>query len=264
MPEVEILPSGDLGLVYTFGDEGVDPGGRYYYRRVSPALVPLGEERLLGTSREDPSPPSLTVAGGQAVAAWAERTPCEGEDLNRGAVRVVRLDASGSPLGEAFRADQGGLDFVATRPMVAGDSAGRLVVAWRGQDGERDGVGARIRFFDEANRPITDQLQVGGPDPAAANRVVVDAAGPYAVAAWQEPDPSGLQDVWIQVFLMETGEAASSPARLDGDPLAGRVRPAVAASWDGSALAVVVAYERESEPDDPLREVRAARWRFAP
>jgi hypothetical protein len=265
MPDIAMDGDGSgFTIMYMFGDEDVEPMGRYYLRRYRADLTPLTDERLVAVSTLDPSPPDAAPVGDGVALVWSERTAdCTGDLL--ATILVQRLDGAGEPLGEPFRVDQGGLTEPPSRPAIAGTAAGWYAVAWRGQDPEREGVGARMRVFDPAGRPMGPERALLAEDGSAGNRPVVDIAGSVLAVAWEEDTFLHDRDVFLQAYDVTTGVPLTEPVRVNFERTFPQQRPDLAIrERDDGTYEVFVSYERMDEPAPSMRTVQISRWHLTP
>ncbi|MFT4624780.1 MAG: hypothetical protein ACI8PZ_003443 [Myxococcota bacterium] len=265
MPDLAVDGDGaGFTILYMFGDDDLEPRGRYYIRRFGEDLEPLSEEELIATSTLDPSPPDAATVGDGVGLVWSQRAvDCADGEL--ATIRAQRLDGAGERLGAPFRVDQGDLSEPPSRPVIAGTDAGWYAVAWRAQDASRDGVGTRLRFFDPAGRPMGDARELEVERAENGNRPVVDIAGEVLVVAWEEWTFVNDLDVYVQAFDVTSGDPLTEPERVNVERSLEQERPDVAIRQrDDGTFDVYVTYEGVEESAPSLREVRATRWHLAP
>ncbi|MDZ4779144.1 MAG: PKD domain-containing protein, partial [Planctomycetia bacterium] len=184
---VAMDPDGDFVITWSaLVNDTVNLG--VYARRYHAAGAPQGEEFLV--SPENLASQRLSVAAmdalGNTLLAWSELDPAGGADPASN-IRARLFDADGVALGPSFQVNTTTVD-LQRQASVARNGAGQFVVVWRsrGQDGDSDGVFARI--FAADGTPLTGELQVNQFATGQQIRatVAMDAAGNFVVTWYNQ------------------------------------------------------------------------------
>lgn len=168
----------------------------------APALAqgptPQGTEFRVNTytTSQQTSSSVAVDADGDVVVAWQSA----GQDGSGYGVYAQRYAASGAPVGSEFRVNT----FTAgdqTRPSVAVDADGDVVVAWQsaGQDGSQDGIYAQR--YAATGTPLGPEFQVNmyTTGPQISPSVAVDADGDVVVA-WESYIAGSFYDVYARTY----------------------------------------------------------------
>ena len=128
-------------------------------------------------------PAVASDAAGNFVVAWV------GPDGGLYGVFAQRFDAAGVPRGGEFRVNEQ-TSSAQLEPAVAGDATGGFVVAWRGPDGDGDGIFARR--FDAMKAPRGAEFRVNTYTTGAQRlpAVASDATGNLLVV-WESVGQDG-------------------------------------------------------------------------
>jgi predicted Zn-dependent protease len=193
------------GFVVTWQSNGQDGSGwGVYAQRYDAGGARLGGEFLVPSNTAgDQTGSRVDTTPGGFVVTWQSK----GEDGSGWGVYARLFDASGTPVGAAFRVNTttlGDQDSSA----VAADGSGNFVVVWasNGQDGDGDGIFGQ-RFAADGTR-LGGEFQVNTTtrDNQTTPTVVMDSAGNFVVGwasnnqdgnGWgvyaQQFDPAGIQ-----------------------------------------------------------------------
>ncbi len=184
---VAIDPDGDFVITWSTLANETDNLG-VYARRYNAVGVPQGEEFLV--SPENLSSQRLSVAAmdalGNTLIVWSELDPAGGADPASN-IRARLFNADGVALGPSFQVNTTTAD-LQRQASVARNGKGQFVITWRSraQDGDTDGVFARVYAAD--GTPLTDELQVN--QSATGQQihatVAMDAAGNFVVTWYNQ------------------------------------------------------------------------------
>ena len=242
--EPALLPLGDAAPLPFFAAPRVvstDEGIGVVWWEARPASDPDGDAYWLSWRSPDgdvADPVPVARAGGLGSPVAATTGPSGWWLAYSEGQAVMVASVAGDQVGPATRVDQGGLA-VPERPALAVDGSGAMAVGWRQQDAEQNGSGVRLRLWDPAGQPLTDEL-ILGLDPDRANRIALACDGAVLVAAWDEGGGDD-GDVALQFFDMVDGGPLTGPLVAHADRAGHQQRPAVAlrAGVDGWTAHVV-------------------------
>ncbi|PKN59283.1 MAG: hypothetical protein CVU56_01070 [Deltaproteobacteria bacterium HGW-Deltaproteobacteria-14] len=159
------------------------------------------------------APSMVTLSTGDVLVAWFEQD----SSVGGGAVWARRLDAAGTPKGDAWRL--GGMDFsylsggIALAPL----DAGGFVAAWIGQQPNVFGNLLRVRAFDGSDAPRFDAVTAASDSYLSEAQLAGSDDGTFVVS-WIREDP----EVYDRTIMMRryaangTGGAALSGVAADG------------------------------------------------
>jgi hypothetical protein len=194
-PAVDAVADGRFVVAWTATQP---PPTAIFARRFDAGGSPLGGDiRVTGFSTT-PAPGLASVAmadDGSFVVVWEERGASTIDD----SVNARRFDASGNPIGAAFRVNAY-TDIGPMPPTIAMTPAGAFVVAWQSHiDGGTFGNGIRARRFDSAGVPQGAEFIANSTTAGTQNVpwVAMDDAGGFVIA-WDGDGPGG--DEWGDVF----------------------------------------------------------------
>ena len=160
--------------------------GEIYVSLLS-AITGSGAEIPVSTTATDSqdNPDVAMDATGNFVVVWTDETQLLPRVLGR------LFDSSGTPTSAELPLSVA--DQEAAQPEVAMDADGDFVAVWQTDDGDQDGIEARV--FNEAGVPQTGEIAV--PPGTAGDQddpdVAMDASGNF-VAVWETGEDAG-QDV---------------------------------------------------------------------
>lgn len=237
-PALAVQSDGSFMLAYeTFEEDG--SGFGVFAQRFTAAgvLVDGSKTQVNDTTQDDQSAPAIATDGaGNVLIVWQSK-----DDADSFGIFGKWFLADGS-IGDEFRlntttaGDQ-------TKPDVAMDSEGRVVVAWQSQDGEGwdiyfvrlDGVGETIGVEQLANSDM-----VAGDQQAAS--VAAAATNGQFVIAWQGPGPvEEDEEASVEIFARRfagDGSAFGGELLVNSTLAKDQILPDVALDDDGDAIFV--------------------------
>jgi hypothetical protein len=145
----------------------------------------------------------VAVGATRAAVTWSE---VEGEV---GSVWFALVRDDGVPIGDPVQVDQASAGL--SRSEVAGDDE-RLVVVWREQTEDREGLGAWRQRFDLDGAPLEDRVAIDFS--GTGNRPMVVSTDDVFVVGWEEEDGDAI-GVYLQAFSLVDGQPVSSRARAN-------------------------------------------------
>ena len=169
-------------------------------------------------------------ANGNYVVVWeSSEAPTLGKDI-----WMQRYDKDDAAIGVATKVNT---DVDATNqqePVVAMDNAGNFVVAWRGQDGNNDGIVARR--FDSNGTPtapfVVNEYTTGS---QKAPAIAMNAATGDFVVAWQSSQLLESGEIYARQYAA-AGTATTSETLVNAFTLADQKEPDVGMADDGALV----------------------------
>ncbi len=212
-PDVALLESGWV-IVWESVNDLESPASRYFFRRLDSQLVPMGDEVELANS-ERGSPPAVVAHQGGFATVWTEWHG------NYSEVWVANFGPSGDAEWGPVLLQTTASDVAASRPGIAANVMGDLVLSWNTTDGNGTEFGAKINVMDSSGSVLfADPIEVGTTGPSS--HAVVGLAGDTAIVAWEERDL-----VFLQPFDIRSGEPLLDPLPADEAPAFNRSYPSV-------------------------------------
>jgi hypothetical protein len=227
----------DGDFVVVWDSEGQDgSGGGIFARRFAANGSPLGVEFQVNTyTPGNHFNAAVTAEGdGDFVAAWT----ASGQDGSLSGVFARRYDSTGQPQAVEFQVNVYTTESQ-TRPGVAVDADGNLIVAWtsEGQDGSTSGVFARR--FDSAGSALAFEFQVNVYTTSDQwfPAVGTDDSGGFVVV-WESTDQDGdLEGVFGRRFSV-VGLPLGSEFQINTHTESYQYLPRVAVRGNGEFVVV--------------------------
>ncbi len=194
----------------------------------------LGSEiPVNGTTAGAQTAPAIApLPDGGFVAVWQSAD----QDGSGFGVYGRLFGSGGAALGGEFRLSQTTAgDQVA--PSIAAAPDGTLFAAWAsaGQDG--DGFAIIARRFDSSGAALGDEFVVNNTTSGAQTSPRVAASGASFVVVWTGPGGAEGNEIFARRFSL-AGASLASETRLNTTVSGQQLQPAVAATLDGSFVAV--------------------------
>lgn len=181
-PSAISLPGGDFVLLFTEESAFLRAAVFFYDFDVHDREVfaqhfdgsgnPLGEAFRVNEESDalQSHPEAVALANGQIATTWETET----------AVYARLIDTAGV-VGPQVRVNQSRAS-ATTRPTLAQDPSGRIMLTWTGRDGSGTGVFARL--FDDELRPLTDEFVVNSDPHSHQQRpsIAASRSGGFLVA----------------------------------------------------------------------------------
>lgn len=200
-----------------------------FVQRFSSAGSPLGAPMRLNTTAAGMQrEPRLVARGGGFFAVW--------EDGGSGGIAGRALDATGAPVGSEIKVSER----AGTRPALAANKQGKVLVVWQGTDDSEAGVFARL--LDSSAVAVGGEVRINTDTEHNQSRpaVAADRAGNFLVA-WQGERPElwpGFYYLYGQAISAD-GARVGPQVRLYQGNLTGtfpQIAPALAATPAGHFL----------------------------
>ncbi|MBN8246759.1 MAG: hypothetical protein J0L84_04870 [Verrucomicrobia bacterium] len=231
-PQVVILADGSNLIVW---QSGVREAQRILGRVLKANGQFAGPEFQISAEGTDNRNPSLSVSGDNTVfVVWS----ADGVDGNRTAVQGRMLDASGTPIGQAFQLNQES-KFNQRDPVVTTTGDGSLVVVWISEHQRfENSVDVFARRFSANGKAQGDEFVINTSRRPCATATVVGLSGQGFLASWSEHDDSDKRHLW-DVMLRVWGDrvAETSPIRINQRQIGVQFFPRLAVI-DGLVLAI--------------------------
>lgn len=197
----------DGDFVVTWVSDGQDGSGYgIYAQRFAADGNPVGGEFRVNVYTLGRQGESLVAMDddGDFVVAWQSFD----QDGSGFEIYARRYSADGSPLGGEFRVNT----FTANGQFLASvvmDADGDFVITWTsdGQDGDDDGIYARVYAADGTPRSTEFRINTWTTGFQSAPSVALDSSGHFVVA-WQSSGQDGSgQGIYAQRFVLSDGRA---------------------------------------------------------
>lgn len=159
-PSAASLPGGDFLLVWT-EESALLRAAVFFYdfdvhdrnifaQHFDANAAPIGEAFQVNEASDalESHPEAISLGDGRIAVTWETRNAV-----------FVRLVSADGVIGPEIRVNQTRASET-SRPTLARDPSGVVMLAWTGRDGSGTGVFARL--FDRDLRPLTDELVVNG------------------------------------------------------------------------------------------------------
>jgi hypothetical protein len=219
--------------------ENREPTGLYrvYARRFDASGNAIGPSVRVNTTPHGFSPAVAMARSGEFVTAW---TGGAAPGMPPFQVHIRRYDASGLPLGDAFRA--GTTTNQEFYPAVGMDARGNFVVSWLGGPGAGGITDVYARRFDATGRALGGEFRVNlnpanGFESCFYASVSVSPLGAFVVA-WSGLDPVLLH--WVNGYASSFDrEGARQLDLITASPFAGARTSGASASLDGRGNFVI-------------------------
>jgi hypothetical protein len=175
-------------FVVTWSSDGQDGNsGGIFARRYDNTGLPLDPEFQVNTYTTGlQSVPAIVMdSDGDFVVTWFS----SGQDGSDGGIYAQRYDNAGTPQGTEFRVNSYTTGFQGL-PAIGMDSNGNFVIAWASDDGNSDGVFARL--YDNAGTPQGTEFLVNTYTNSQQrnNAVAMDSDGDFVVT-WRSSGQDG-------------------------------------------------------------------------
>lgn len=246
-PDLAVGLTGDITVVFNEID-GL--GSRFRGITASPSFVAVGEAFDIDTSLTGGPLNVVTRSDGTSLVVWNTGEPGVATEI-----RMQAFDPEGLAVDGPILVDSSVLEL--GRPEVDNHDDGRLVVTWRAQTEDKDGLGAWYRLYDDQLAPISSSLPISGS--GEENRPTVTSFGDVFVLSWEEADPDGV-GVFLRVHRWSDGAAISDVIEVNTTTGGNQMRSDVALTVFDGWLEGVVTWEA-FQFDGDARGVAARRFR---
>jgi len=189
-PQVAILPDGSNLIVW---QSGVRDAQRIAGRVLRANGQFAGPEFTISAAGSDNRNPSVALAGnGTTLVVWS----ADGVDGSMSAVQARRLDASGTPIGEAFQINQES-HYHQRDPVVAATGDGNLIVVWISEQQRfQNSVDVFARRFSAGGASLGDEFVVNTSERPCATPTVAGLPGAGFVVSWAEHQDADSRYLW--------------------------------------------------------------------
>jgi predicted outer membrane repeat protein len=197
-PVVAMGPGGSFIVAWT-STNAIDGSGKgVFAQRFAGDGTALGSEfQVNTTSAGNQDRPALAIrSGGTFVIAW---TSDDGLDGDKSGIFAQRYAADGTALGGEFQVNSHTSESQ-SRPAMAFDATGELVVVWQSNDQDGDKNGIFAQRYDDNGAPIGQEYRINGTASGEQIQPAV-AAGPsgYHVVAWQGNGPGDSAGIFHRI-----------------------------------------------------------------
>ena len=235
-PEVAIDNDGNFVIVWQ-GEDADDEG--IFARVFDSAGTPQTGEILVNTvTADEQKAPDVTMdADGDFIVAW------QGQDADKEGIYARVFDANGVAQTGEIAVNTTTAD-AQKEVSIAADDAGNFVVAWQGEDADKEGIFARM--FDNAGVATTGEIAVNNITSGKQKHpdVGMDSSGDFVVA-WEGEDAED-EGIFARRFD-SSGAAQGTEFQVNTETDDSQKRPTVAMDDSGD---FVIAWESEEQDGD--------------
>ena len=235
-PEVAIDNNGNFVIVW----QGEDADKEGIFARVfDSAGTPKTGEILVNTVTTDAQKaPDVTMdADGDFIVAW------QGQDADKEGIFARKFDANGVAQTGEIAVNTTTAD-AQKEVSIDADDAGNFVVAWQGEDADKEGIFARM--FDDAGVATTGEIAVNNVTGGKQKHpdVAMDSNGDFVVA-WEGED-ADKEGIFARRFD-SSGTAQGTEFQVNTESDDSQEGPSVAMDDSGD---FVIAWESEEQDGD--------------